>query len=108
MAQQPRTIKTESRKSYQCGFALTESELRRLHDVLVQQIKRTSIGDGFLTKYEVKYRNGSVAEPTSLDQVLSEENFGSAGITRLRMEVSDKEEDASNKIGILFCNQDEE
>ncbi|MGA2890077.1 MAG: hypothetical protein ABSE51_18680 [Terracidiphilus sp.] len=103
-----KNLKTESIKKYSSGFALTESELRRLHELLVQQIKRTPIGDEFKTSYELKYRNGSVAYPATLDDVLAQENFGSAGILRLTMEVFDKEEKPSNMIGIQFRNPTEE
>jgi hypothetical protein len=92
-------MKTESRRVFTCGFALTESELRRLHEVLVQQIKRTPTGDAFHATYEVKYRNGSVSHPLSVDDVLTQENFGSGSIVRLKMGVEgDGEEKTANQI----------
>jgi hypothetical protein len=101
-------MKTESKKRYTCGFKLTEGELRRLHDVLVQQIKRTPVGEEFKSRYELKYRNGSVALPSSLDEVLKQENFGSAAISRLRMDVYEKEEKSSTVIAVQFLNPDED
>jgi hypothetical protein len=108
MAQSLKPMKAEVKKSYQTGFALTESELRRFHEVLVQQIKKTPIGDDFVMSYELKYRNGAVSYPTSIDDVLAQENFGSVGILRFRIEVADKEEKPSNMIGVQFCNLDED
>jgi hypothetical protein len=101
-------MKTEAKRAFDCGFALAEGELRRLHDLLVQQIKRTPAADGFQTFYEVKYRNGSVGYPTGLDEVLSEENFGSAAILRLKVEIGDKAEKPSSQISVEFINADEE
>lgn len=108
MALEPRAMKTEAVQKYRTGFALTESELRRLHEVLIQQIMKTPVGDKYLTGYELKYRNGSVSYPASIEDVLAQENFGTAGITRLQIEVFDKAEKPSNKIGVQFTNVDEE
>lgn len=108
MPEPKRALRTESKKGYRSGFALTEGELRRIHEVLVQQIVKTRVGSDFRSTYEVKYRNGSVAHLSSLDELLSEENYGSAGTLRLRMEISDREEDLSNMIGIQFCNRAED
>jgi hypothetical protein len=105
----PKPMKTESRRVFTCGFALTESELRRLHEVLVQQIKRTPAGDVFHATYEVKYRNGSVSHPASVDEVLTQENFGSASIVRLKMGVEGNgEEKTANQISTEFINADKE
>jgi hypothetical protein len=103
-----RAVKTEAKKQYRCGFALTESELRRLHDLFVQQIKRTSAGDEFQANYEIKYRNGSVGYPASLDEVLAQENSGSASVLRFKMGVSGKGAEPSNMIGVQFSNEDED
>ena len=108
MTGQRRSMKTEAKKSYDCGFALAEGELRRLHDVLSQQIRRTRIEDEFQASYELKFRNGSVAYPSTLDEVLEQENFGSAAIVRLKMEVRDKTDEAANRISVEFVNADDD
>ena len=101
-------MKTEAKQAFQCGFALNESELRRLHDVLMQQIKRTAVGDDVHTSYELKFRNGAVAYPLSVDDVLSQENFGSGSIVRLNMGVSGAGDESANRIRVEFNNVDEE
>ncbi|MGD0548084.1 MAG: hypothetical protein ABR991_09720 [Terracidiphilus sp.] len=101
-------MKTEAKKVFECGFVLGESELRRIHDTLIQQIKRTSIGESFQTMYQLKYRNGSVGYLTNLDEVLEQENFGSTTILRLRMAVFDREEKPSNRISVEFSNTKED
>jgi len=40
MTPQLTAMKTEAKKRYNSGFELTEGELRRLHDLMVQQIKK--------------------------------------------------------------------
>lgn len=107
MAMLLKAMKTEAKRTYLSGFALTEAELRRLHEVLAQQMSRTPVGEGFRTEYQLKYKNGSVASPESIDDVLSQENFGSGSIIRLGMELSDAEEKPSNLIGVQFTNTDE-
>jgi hypothetical protein len=101
-------MKTEANKAYDSGFALTEGELRRIHDTLVQQITRTPAAGGFQTTFELKYRNGSIATPTTLDDVLSQENFGSTAILRLKMAVADQQTKPANRIAIEFTNLDED
>jgi hypothetical protein len=108
MAAATKAMKTEAKRAFNCGFALAEGELRRLHDLLVQQIRRAPGGDNFQTFYELKYRNGSVGYPGSLDDVLGQENFGSAAILRFKVEVTDGAEHPANSISIEFINADEE
>ena len=69
-------MKTEAKKTYAFGFVLTESELRRLHDLLTQQIRKTSSADTFDTIYELRFRNGSVGYPVTIDEVLNQEILG--------------------------------
>jgi hypothetical protein len=99
-------MRTEAKRAFSNGFALTESELRRLHDLTHQQIERMSPGTQIQTKYELKYKNGSVSYSSSIDEVLDQENFGSAAITRLRLDMSDHTE--SNSVRVEFTNADEE
>jgi hypothetical protein len=102
-------MRTEAARSFGCGFALNESELRRLHDVLVQQIKRTAVGEDAHSFYELKFRNGAVACPVSIDDVLSQENFGSGSIVRLKLDVTGSDDEKSaNRIAVEFTNCDEE
>lgn len=108
MTVQRKSMKTEAKKSYDCGFALAEGELRRLHDTLLRQLKSAPTVDGLETNYEVKYRNGSVAYPSSLDEVLEQENFGSAAIVRLKMQASDRIEGPANQISVEFTNAEED
>lgn len=97
-------MKTEAKKTYTFGFALTESELRRLHDLLIQQICKTSSAATYNTIYELRFRNGSIGYPTTLDEVLNQENFGSSAITRLRMTVRDPGLIPHNSIACQFVD----
>src|SRR5437868_1948338 len=99
-AVQQKPMKTEANRAFKCGFALNEAELRRLHEVLVLQIKRASVDEACHTSYELKYRNGSVSYPVSLDDILAQENFGSGTILRMKMGVASQVDEAraSNRI----------
>jgi hypothetical protein len=101
----PTAMRTESKKTYSEGFALTESELRRLHDIQLHQMQKSGCGTVFQTRYELKYLNGCISYPTSLDEVLAQENFGSIALQRLRMDVFDKDDkESATVIAIQFDN----
>ncbi len=101
-------MRTEARKKYRSGFCLSEGELRRLHETSTQQMRRTAVGESFKTHFEVKYRNGAVATPDSLEDILAEENFGSSAILRLRMSMLNRDEEPSTCIAVQFTNTDED
>jgi len=67
-------MKTELRKSFDYGFVLTDQELQRIYDKLVQQMNRVT--NAFTIGYEVKFANEVVAERTTLQEVLLEDNSG--------------------------------
>jgi len=98
-------MRTEAKRSFKHGFVLTEQELRRTFDCLVEQMKRGTPGAEPGCSYELKYRNGVIAEPVSLDEILAQENYGSAAIQRLRIEVEDKTSDAWS-ISVEFIDAD--
>lgn len=96
----------ESRKSFRHGFVLTEADLRRIIDTINDQFEKLPEKPEYDLKYDIKFRNGVIAETTSLENVLSQENSGSAQIIRLRLKFSVI--DASNKIEttVEFVNVD--
>ena len=60
-------MKTLAQRRFTDGFALTEQELRRIHDILDQQIRRVVAPDEEVsTSYELTFRNGVVSTPSSL------------------------------------------
>ncbi len=83
-------MRVEAKKSFQHGFVLSEQELRRFVNVIREQIEKTSPDKSIVEYYEVKFRNGVIAEKLSLDDVLSQENIGSRAIVRLKIEISEK------------------
>jgi len=99
-------LKAVARKSFRHGFALTEQELRRLLDVLLQQMKRIAATRDPLVEFELDFRNGVTAQARSLDEVLSLENAGSGTVTCLKIMLRDKEdeEEATNEIYIEFTD----
>jgi hypothetical protein len=78
-------MKTEIKEKYKSGFFVNEIELVRIKDSQNEQIKKSSSGVDAEFKFEVKYKNGVISEPTSIDEVLAEENDGSKSIVSLTM-----------------------
>lgn len=63
-------MKTEMRKPFTHGFVLTEQELRRIHDIMVQQMKDNK-KDDFSSLFGIKYKNGVRAEKALFDEIFS-------------------------------------
>ena len=97
-------MRTEARRKYTCGFELTEQELRRVHDVADQQMKRGLPDGKYETAYEVRYQNGAIAEPKSLDEILAQENWGSTSIRLVTLTLADNLKDPKTKIGVTFAD----
>lgn len=101
-------MRTESRKAFRNGFLLTEQEFRRMHDSMTQQIKKVVGQDNFSTAFELKFRNGAIAETSLLDDVFSQENSGTASIHRLRMKLIENKDEYPHVISVEFTNVDAE
>jgi uncharacterized membrane protein YwzB len=97
-----------SRKSYAHGFFLNEQELRRIHDLLIQQMEKNLGNNSCLSGVELRFRNGVISEHTSIEKVFVLENIGSATVQRLNLHYSDKPEDPSTKISLDFIDPREE
>lgn len=99
-------MKASSRKRFRHGFVLTEQELRRLLDVLVQQMKRIATMRRPVVQFQLDFRNGATAQTNSIDEVLSLENAGSGTVTRLKVVLQDKEdgEEPTNQIYLEFTD----
>jgi hypothetical protein len=74
-------IQVESRKTFKHGFVLTEAELRRIVDNISEQFQK--LGETPSVTYKMTFRNGVIADTSSLDEVLSQENIGSGQIVSL-------------------------
>jgi hypothetical protein len=79
------TVGVELSKSYRCGYVLTESELRRLVAIAEEQLAKAHGDQKPVTTFTLGYHNGALAETSSIEEVLREENTGSARIVRLKM-----------------------
>jgi hypothetical protein len=94
-------MSTELRRPFSHGFLLTEQELRRIFDIMLQQMKRITTAN-VVDVFELKYKNGVVAEKATLDEIISENNGGSWEIQELKMEVVSKRQDDEIRIAIEF------
>jgi len=78
-------MKTEARQSFSHGFVLTEQELRRIADVATQQLGKVRPSPPPKTEIELRFRNGTITESDSLDDLFSLENVGAKHIVRMRI-----------------------
>lgn len=102
------TVGVESSKSYHCGFVLAESELRRLIDTITEQLNKIDTQHKVKHTYSTKYKNGAIAETTSLDEIMAQENTGSSEIVRLKIISTLESDDSENSITVEFVNADAE
>lgn len=68
-----------STKLFKHGFLLNEQELRRIDNLIIQQVIKEEKGK-VGRSYSIIYKNGVVAQSNNLEDVLKEENSGSAKI----------------------------
>jgi hypothetical protein len=69
-------LKTAVDRTFNHGFIIDEQELRRIHSLALQQMKRVIGEDELAEKYEVKYKNDLVTETACFDEIFSENNGG--------------------------------
>lgn len=100
-------MKTENERHYSIGFVLTEQELRRIHQLIIDQLHK-HFGSTVSVKvlYEIKYRNGSTSEPNSLDTIFAQENIGSLTITRLKITFTDGNYPSLYNVSLGFTKAD--
>lgn len=98
-------IYVESSKSYNHGFILKEQDLRRLVDLINDQFKKISID---LPEYEfiIKYKNGAVANTPDIEEVLKQENEGSASVVKVEINAAHIFNDKMSNIKLVFINDD--
>lgn len=99
-------MRTEAKKSFQHGFELSEQELRRIFDALNQQMERSFQGCTPNASFEVKFKNGAIANPGTLDEILALENMGSEAVLRLLIRIDDGRAQPSSSIKLEFIDVD--
>jgi hypothetical protein len=99
--QEAKNMRTELRKSFTHGFVLTEQELRRIHNKMMQQMKSHG-KDNFSSYYELRYKNGVRAEKASLDEIIADDNSGKSKIQGLKMALLSRSPIQETQIEIEF------
>jgi hypothetical protein len=64
--------------------------------------------EGTPAHYELKFKNGIIAQALSLDEVLAQENSGSTQIVRLRATFGAENDKSRGYVSVEFINADEE
>ena len=100
-------MKTQIQRSYNTGFVLTERELKRIDQLIIDQFER-HLGSTVNIKmyYEIRYRNGSISEPNSLDTIMEQENIDSFAITHLEITFTDDNNPFLYAVTLRFINLD--
>jgi hypothetical protein len=101
-------MKTEARKVLKHGYWLTEQELRRIVDSLIQQMERVSLRSDIITSFELKFQNGVISETQLIDDVISQENIGSGAINRLKIHMKSMNNTVHPEISLEFINAEAE
>lgn len=97
-------MRTEFKKSSPLGFVLTEAELRRILGTIEDQLRKISADAHIHRNFSMKFRDGTLAITSSLDEVLMQENIGSSQIVRLTIECSLNQNTHTNSISIEFVD----
>ena len=92
-------MRTELGKSFTYGFLLTEQELRRIYDTMVQQMKHHG-KDNFSGFFELRYINGVKVQKASLDEIIADNNSGKEQILGLKMALFSRSQFQETQIGI--------
>jgi hypothetical protein len=95
-------IFVQSDKSYNQGFLITEQELRRLVDMISDQLKKV---DRILEpelSYTIKFKNGVVATTEILTDIFTLENGGLGEIINFELKASTGKEKNAHEIKIEF------
>ena len=107
-------MKTEARQSFSHGFVLTEQELRRIADVATQQLGKVRPSPPPKTEIELRFRNGTITESDSLDDLFSLENVGAKHIVRMRISFESEKDNPprilsipDHVISLSFTNTEE-
>jgi len=99
----------ESKKSYNFGFVMKESDLRRLVDTISEQFRKLESSVQAQKRFSLKFKNGAIADNLSIDEVLAQENSGSGRIIRLYYEeVLIEGGSPPTRVSIEFINLDAE
>jgi hypothetical protein len=94
-------MKTELKKPLTHGFVLTEQELRRIYNTMVQQMNINGKADS-RSFFELKYKNGVRAEKASLDEIIASPNSGKWKVQGLKMALYSKFQPRKTQIEIDF------
>ena len=99
---------TEVKKTYNHGFDLSETELRRLVNVAIEQLKKVPKAADSTTSFKVRFRNGAITETPLIDELIQIENIDSSAIEKLDITVASSSNFAPYRINITFVDADKD
>ena len=94
------------RKSFQHGFVLDEQELRRIYNILVQQMNESNSHEDFDTTFTMVFKNKITVEKSSIEDVITENNGGLWEIESLEINLRSKNPSRTPRIIINFQKEE--
>ena len=101
-------MRSEAKKIFKHGFNLTEQELRVIYKIATEQLEKNSNKAEIISSFEVKFSNGVIAEPKSIDEIVGFENIGSGQIVRLKIQIKTEVGTQSSSIELEFYDLDQD
>src|SRR4051794_12491979 len=101
-------MRTEAIRRFTSGFELNEQELRRIHDVCDQQMKRALPNGDYHSLFSVQFKNGAISDFVDFNQVFEGENWGSTAVVSVGLHFRQNSDEASdspkNAITLTFSD----
>src|SRR5690348_5194166 len=83
-------MKTQIDRTFHQAFLLNEKDLRRIYDLMYQQMERIITHDDVESSFNVKYKNEIVEEFSSIGDIVEVNNGGAWTITSIEIVLSPK------------------
>lgn len=91
-------------KSLSNSYVLDEPELRRIHQVLTEQVVQAYKSDDIRTTFNLKLKNQMTFDKTSLDEIFAESNGGEHAIQELEIDITNRS--SRDNISISFSKSE--
>ncbi|MCH8878046.1 MAG: hypothetical protein IIA89_14710 [Chloroflexi bacterium] len=96
-------MKTEINRTFNWGFVLSETDLRRVAQACQEHFSKLSTASPTI-RLLAKLKDGSVLETQDVDDILALENSGSKGVRSIEIRFNDGAPDPAYQIEVIFQN----
>jgi hypothetical protein len=102
-------METRVSRRFDNGFVLTEQELRRIIDVMIEQQSRAHGMSPHELRFTMCFRDGTISKTNAIESVIGLENYGTQRLVGLAIELCSKpleERDTSTEIILQFSTDE--